>query len=70
MNEKDTKLKEAEEDKEQVNAELYELTKNVDDLKEKTIIKNDEIEVLIGEKNSLDELRMKAEEKTNYGTTL
>ena len=60
---KNTKFIELEEQMEVQNDDLNKLFKTVEDLKESNKVKNEEISVLLAGKNSLDELRMKSEEK-------
>ena len=61
---KDSKISECEEQMELMTTEISNQTKTADDLVVKMRLKNEEASLLIAEKNSLDELRMKAEEKT------
>ena len=47
-----------------MNEEIAKLTKTFDELQEQNKLKDEEASILIAEKNSLDELRLNAEEKT------
>lgn len=61
---KDRKLVEYEEQIETMQTDFTNLTKTVEELEQKNTLKNEEATILLAEKNSLDELRMNAEEKS------